>query len=114
MKCQILFCVIALAFPTLALADQEPPAQAPEIAPSEVDHSLQELNDRLTEARAVPYFENGQPAGYRKVDDSAGEQKPQRDYQIISTGVLSNQRVELRQDHEEITVNKQPDQEPQQ
>lgn len=124
MKKQILTCVFAFALvlPTLCLADQEPPAQAPEVTPSEVDHSLQELNDILTQERAIPHFENSQLAGYRKVDDSTADlsngdvvrridgqrsENPEHAFQIISTGVVTNHQIELRSDHEEISVNKE-------
>jgi general secretion pathway protein C len=35
------------------------------ISRSEVDRALSDLNNILTQARAIPNFENGQPAGYK-------------------------------------------------
>jgi len=37
------------------------------IARAELDKSLANINDVLTQARAIPHFENGQPAGYKLI-----------------------------------------------
>ncbi len=37
------------------------------IARSELDKYLSNINDVLTQARAIPHFENGQPAGYKLI-----------------------------------------------
>lgn len=41
--------------------------------------TTEDMNKALSEAKAVPYFENGQPAGYQKV-----EAQPGVEYQNLS------------------------------
>ena len=55
---------IALGKPSGPGIQQVAPTQF-DISRSEVDQALANLNNILTQARAVPNFENGQPAGYK-------------------------------------------------
>ena len=38
----------------------------------QTDSTLNELNDTLKNAQAVPYFEDGKPAGYKKIEVTPG------------------------------------------
>ena len=55
------------AFATAAFAAGNFPREGATVSQEEVDQHLSDVNQALTEARAIPYFENGKPAGYRKV-----------------------------------------------
>ncbi len=58
-----------------SLSSRKPPAAGIEqtapnqfnIARVELDKYLSNINDVLTQARAIPHFENGQPAGYKLI-----------------------------------------------
>jgi general secretion pathway protein C len=63
-----------------SLSSRKPPKEAIEqVAPNqfniprvEIDKYLSNINDVLTQARAIPHFENGQPAGYKLIQIVAG------------------------------------------
>lgn len=99
---------VLISAPASAGADQEPndQAAAAEPAAGETAQGFQDLNDKLTESRAVPHFENGQPAGYerttptqlsngqviRTVDGQTAT--PPRAFEMLSTGMLTNHRID--------------------
>src|SRR4051812_6908015 len=42
------------------------------VTQAEADQALRDVNERLTQERAVPHFENGQPDGYTPVQTGQG------------------------------------------
>lgn len=64
----LLLGVVACCIGRSVVADDQPST----IDQASQDRSLQEMNDTLTKARAVPNFENGQPAGYKTFQPQQG------------------------------------------
>src|SRR4051812_6909683 len=52
----------AFAAPT-----NERDAEAPVVSAEEMQKTMNDLNERLSQPRAVPHFENGQPAGQQVI-----------------------------------------------
>jgi type II secretory pathway component PulC len=65
----VVFSFLALVFQVSAADNTQ--REAPKVRQEEVDQGMADINTALTEARAIPHFENGKPAGYRRVPAKA-------------------------------------------
>jgi hypothetical protein len=75
--------LMLLAVPALAEVDESVPV----VSREDTEQAFKDLNQNLEEARMVPNFENGQPAGYRRyqpVDGSKLDQLGLKSGEVIS------------------------------
>lgn len=127
--------LISMSLVLSGLSVMAVPARAETTAPNnvvdqaEVDQALNDLNNRLTEARAVPNFENGNPTGYKVVQPPKGStyeklglkngdviksangqpiKDPQHAFQILSTSKTTNLEVVRDGAQQNMQVDQQP------
>ena len=81
---------------TLAIADE--PDQGAELSKAESLQAMEQISQALTEAQAIPNYENGQFTGYKKMD------APQRQQGGIAADLRTSEAQSEPEEHAELTL----------
>ena len=98
---KILIATTCFVFASLAFASGNSLRDDAAVSQEEVDQHLSDMDKALNEARAIPHFENGKPAGYRKVS-----KKSARNYQMLE---LKNSEVITAPNPEDVPSSDAPE-----